>query len=111
LKIVERAAYATVYDKELSSNQVDIPMTAFKPGKKYEWSVAAEGTGERCSASFRLLREEESAEIMANLRDLRAHLPADANEETRYRLEAGYLSSELLVYDAWRLLERHGIRP
>lgn len=111
LKIVEPYAHATVYDKELSSNQVDMPMTAFKPGKKYEWSVAAEGTGERCSAIFRLLGEDESAEIMANLSALRSHLPAEADEETRYRLEAGYLSSELLVYDAWRLLERHGIRP
>ncbi len=109
--LYENYSHTVVYQDTLSAGKVEIPMNALAQGKKYIWSVSEVKTGAKCSAVFRMLGEEESAEIMENLNNLRAHLPAGANQETRSRMQAAYLASELLIYDAWRLLEQHGIKP
>jgi len=68
-----------------------------------------EETGERCRATFVLLSKDESRRIMEVVNDLPALLPSETDMETKCRLQAGYLASEGLHYDAWKWLERHGI--
>lgn len=111
LVILEHFKGISVLQKNVSGNAIDIPMSALKPGKKYTWGVTETGTGKKCSAVFAILGKEESAEIFENLNTLTAHLPAEAGSETRYRMLAGYLASELLVYDAWKLLDQNHIKP
>jgi hypothetical protein len=48
---------------------------------------------------------------MKTFHDLPSLLPAETDNETRYRLQAGYLSSEGLDYAAWQWLRLKGILP
>ena len=109
LEIKEFESKATIYSKKTSLKRVDVPGKIFKPGRRYEWSVLEEGTGERCYATFALLPEDESSRIMEIVNRLPELLPAETDKETKCRLQAGYLASEGLHYDAWKWLERNGI--
>jgi hypothetical protein len=97
-----------VYEKNLAHKKVAIPMTVFKAGVDYEW-VIEEKTSAGCYSTFRLADEDETAAVMRNLAELCSNLPAEASEETCYRIQAGYLYSEEFRYDALHLLEQHGI--
>jgi hypothetical protein len=68
-----------------------------------------EETGEQCRATFELLPKDESSRIMEVVNHLPDLLPSDTDMETKCRLQAGYLASEGLHYDAWKWLERNGI--
>jgi hypothetical protein len=89
--------------------KIDVPLGILKPGRRYEWFLMEEETGGRCRATFAVLSKEESGRIMEVVNDLPALLPSETDMETKCRLQAGYLASEGLHYDAWKWLERHGI--
>ena len=109
LEIKEFETKATIYTKKTSLKRIDLPAKIFKPGKRYEWSVLEEETGERCYATFALLPEDESSRIMQIVNHLPELLPSETDMETKCRLQAGYLASEGFYYDAWIWLERNGI--
>jgi hypothetical protein len=109
LEIKEFKNKATIYSKKTSSRRIDVPVKILKPGRRYEWSLLEEETGERCYAMFALLPEDESNKIMEIVNRLPALLPSETDKETKCRLQAGYLASEGLHYDAWKWLERNGI--
>jgi hypothetical protein len=100
---------STVYSKKASSMAVDVPVGIFEPGRRYEWFLVEEGTGQKCSASFRLLSKDESDRIVEIINHLPILLPPETDLETRCRLQAGYLVYEGLDYDARRWLEGNGI--
>jgi hypothetical protein len=89
--------------------RIDVSPGILKPGRRYEWSLMEEETGDRCRATFALLAKDESSKIMEVVNDLPALLPSGIDAETKCRLQAGYLASEGLHYDAWKWLERNGI--
>jgi hypothetical protein len=68
-----------------------------------------EKTGEKCSATFALLSKDDSSRIMEIVNNLPQLLPPGTDMETMCRLQAGYLVSEGLNYDALKWLERNGI--
>ncbi|MGA2314988.1 MAG: hypothetical protein ABSG71_01235 [Thermodesulfobacteriota bacterium] len=109
LEIKEFESKSTIYSGKTSLRKIDVPVKIFGPGKRYEWSVSEEETGERCGAMFALLPKDESDRIMEIVNHLPTILPAGMDMETRCRLQAGYLVSEGLNYDAWIWLERNGI--
>jgi hypothetical protein len=109
LEIKEFESKDTIYSKKTSLRKIDVPVKVFKPGRRYEWSVLEEETGERCYAMFALLSKDESSRVMEVINHLPALLPSDTDLETKCRLQAGYLASEGLYYDAWKWLERNGI--
>jgi len=109
LEIKEFESKSTIYSGKTSLRKIDVPVKIFGPGKRYEWSVSEEETGERCGAMFALLPKDESDRIMEIVNYLPTILPAGMDMETRCRLQAGYLVSEGLNYDAWIWLERNGI--
>jgi len=109
LEIKEFESRATIYSKKTSLKKIDLPAKIFKPGRRYEWSVSGEETGERCYATFALLPEDESSRIMEIVKQLPELLPSETDKETKCRLQAGYLASEGLQYDASKWLERNGI--
>ena len=99
----------SVYSEKTMLKKVDVPLGIFKPGRRYEWFLLEEDTGQRCRATFALLSKDESSRIMEVVNGLPALLPSETDMETKYRLQAGYLTSEGLHYDAWKWLERNGI--
>jgi len=109
LEIKEFESKATIYSKKTSLRRIDVPAKIFKPGRRYEWSVLDEETGEQCRATFELLPKDESSRIMEVVNHLPALLPSETDMETKCRLQAGYLASEGLHYDAWKWLEGNGI--
>ena len=109
LEIKEFKSKATIYLKKTSLRKIDVPAKIFKPGGRNEWSVLDEETGEQCRATFELLPKDESSRIMEVVNHLPDLLPSDTDMETKCRLQAGYLASEGLHYDAWKWLERNRI--
>jgi hypothetical protein len=109
LEIKEFGNSAAVSSKKTSSMAIDVPVGIFVPGRRYEWFLLEEETGQKCHASFRLLSKDESGRIMETVNHLPILLPPETDLETRYRLQAGYLVSEGLDYDAGKWLERNGI--
>jgi hypothetical protein len=109
LEIKEFGKNATVYSEKTTLKKIDVPLGIFKPGRRYEWSLLEEETGEKCRATFTLLSKNESNRIMEIVNNLPGLLPPGTDMETRCRLQAGYFLSEGLNYDAWRWLERNGI--
>lgn len=99
----------TIYSKKTSANKIDVPIKRFKPGRKYTWLLKKEGKDIGCKTIFTLLPEGESSRIMKTLDDISSLLPKEIDRETKCRLQAGYLRSEDIAYDAWQLLERNGI--
>jgi hypothetical protein len=109
LEIKEFGGNATVYSEKTMLRKIDVPLGIFKPGRKYEWFLQEEGTGEKCNATFAILSKDESNRVMEIVNDLPTLLPPGMDMETKCRLQAGYLLSEGLNYDAWLWLERNGI--
>jgi len=98
------------YDSEKTMlKKIEVPSGIFKPGRRYEWFLLEEETGEKCNATFTLLSKNESNRIMEMVDHLPSLLPPVVDMETKCRLQAGYLVSEGLNYDAWKWLERNGI--
>jgi hypothetical protein len=109
LEIKEFGSNATVYSEKTMLEKIDVPLGIFKPGRRYEWFLLEEGTGEKCSATFAILSKGESSRVMEIVNHLPTLLPPGTDMETKCRLQAGYLLSEGLHYDAWKWLERNGI--
>lgn len=109
LEIKEFGSNATVYSEKTMSKKIDVPLGIFKPGRRYEWFLLDEETGEKCRATFTLLSKNDSNRIMEIVDHLPRLLPPGTDIETRVRLQAGYFLSEGLTYDAWRWLDRNGI--
>ena len=109
LAIKEFRSNTTVYSEKTILKKIEVSSGIFKPGRKYEWSLLEEETGEKCNATFTLLSKNESSRIMEVVNNLPALLPSETDMETKCRLQAGYLVSEGLHYDAWKWLERNGI--
>lgn len=107
LEIKDRDTKETIFSKITESNRIDVPLKLFQPRKKYEWHLIREGMGKTRDGSFMLLPEEESTGIMKTFYDLPSLLPAD--KETKFRLQAGYLHSIGLEYNAWQWLELKGV--
>jgi hypothetical protein len=89
--------------------KIDVPLGILKQGGRYQWSLVEEKTGEKHIATFALLSRDDSSRIMEIVNNLPELLPPGADMETRCRLQAGYLVSEGLKYDALKCLERNGI--
>ena len=98
-----------VYSEKTLMKKIDVPLGILRPGRRYEWSLMEEDIGERCRATFSLLSKDDSSRIMEVVNILPALLPSETDMETKCRLQAGYLASEGLHYDAWKWLERNGI--
>lgn len=109
LEIKESGSDALAYSEKTISKKIDVPPGTFKPGRKYEWLLREEGTGEKCGATFSILPRDESSRVMEIVNSLPTLLPPGTDMETKCRLQAGYLLSEGLRYDAWKWLERNGI--
>jgi hypothetical protein len=109
LEIKEFGSSAIVYSEKTMLKKIDVPLGILKQGRRYEWSLVEEKTGEKCSASFALLSKDDSNRIMKIVNNLPQLLPPGTDMETRCRLQAGYLVSEGLNYDALKLLKRNGI--
>jgi hypothetical protein len=109
LEIKDFGSDAVVYSEKTTSKKIDLPPGTLKPGRKYEWLLREEGTEEKCEATFAILSKDESSRIMEIVDNLPTLLPPGTDRETKCRLQAGYLLSEGLRYDAWKWLERNGI--
>jgi len=109
LAIKEFGSNATVYSEKTTLKKIEVSPGIFKPGRRYEWFLLEEETGEKCNATFTLLFKDEANRIMEIFNNLPTLLPSEADMETKCRLQAGYLISEGLNYDAWKWLERNGI--
>lgn len=109
LEIKEFGSNAAIYSEKTMLKRIDLPVEIFGPGRRYEWSLLEEETGEKCSATFALLSKDESSRIMEIVNNLALLLPPGIDLETRCRLQAGYLVSDGFYYDAWRWLDRNGI--
>lgn len=109
LEIKEFGSNTTVYSEKTMSKKIDVPLGIFKPGRRYEWFLLDEETGEKCRATFTLLSKNDSNRIMEIVDHLPKLLPPEIDMETKCRLQAGYFISEGLTYDAWRWLDRNGI--
>jgi hypothetical protein len=108
MEIKDLQKSSTVYSEKTMFKKVDVPPGILKPGRRYEWFLVDEETGQRCRATFALLSKDESSRIMEVVNNLPALLPPETDMETKYRLQAGYLASEGLHYDAWKWLEQNG---
>lgn len=109
LAIKEFGSNTTVYSEKTMLKKIEVPLGILKSGRRYEWFLLGEETGEKCNATFTLLSKDESSRIMEVVNNLPALLPSETDMETKCRLQAGYLASEGLHYDAWKWLERNGI--
>ena len=109
LAIKEFGSNATVYSEKTMLKKIEVSSGIFKPGRRYEWFLLEEETGEKCNATFTLLFKDEASRIMEVVNNLPTLLPSGIDVETKCRLQAGYLISEGLDYDAWKWLERNGI--
>jgi hypothetical protein len=109
LEIKELESKAMVYSGKNIMGKSEVPAGIFKPCRRYEWSVVEEKTGNKCKATFTILSKDESSRIIKIINNLMDLLPPETDIETKCRLQAGYLTSEGLHYDAWQWLERNGI--
>ena len=109
LEIKELGTDTPVFSEKTTLKKIDLPLRIFKPGRRYEWSLGEEETSEKCHAVFAILSKNESSRIMEIVNQLPTVLPSGMDGETKCRLQAGYLLSEGLHYDAWKWLERNGI--
>ncbi len=105
IKINELNNQDIIYSGKTSSDKIAISKEKFKHGRTYTWSLTEEDTGKTCTADFTLLSKDESEEILNTLNEITSLLPFETDNETRCRLQAGYLRSEALEYSAWQWLE------
>jgi len=108
-EIREFGSNETVYSEKTMLKKIDVPPGIFKPGRRYGWFLSEEESGEKCSSTLAILSKDESSRVMEVVDHLPTLLPPETDMETRCRLQAGYLLSEGLHYDAWKWLERNGI--
>ncbi len=97
-----------IFSDHLKGSSTLVPMKIFSPGYAYEWSVKDNSLKELCRASFVVLTTEESIEIIEDAQRIVTLLPKDADQETKLRLQAGYLISEGYFSDALRLIKSNG---
>ena len=99
----------TVFSEITKLNRFQVPLKLFKAGKKYEWSLIRERPHKSHHATFVVLTENEGASLLKTLHDLPSLLPPETDNETGWRLQAGYLSSEGFNYAAWQWLKLKGL--
>jgi hypothetical protein len=99
----------TIFSEITKSTRISVPVNLFKAGKRYEWFLVRERPGKTRHASFMLLTENESTRIMKTFHEIPSLLPSEADNETRYRLQAGYLFSEGFNYAALQWLRLKGV--
>lgn len=109
LEIKEFGSDTPVYSDKTTLKKIALPLGIFSSGRRYEWFLWEEETGEKCHTTFAVLSEDESSRVMKIVNQLPTLLPPAMDTETKCRLQAGYLLSEGLYYDAWKWLEQHGI--
>jgi hypothetical protein len=98
-----------VFSEITKLNRFQVPLKLFKAGKRYEWSLIRERPQKSHHATFVVLTENEGASLLKTLHDLPSLLPPETDNETGWRLQAGYLSSEGFNYAAWQWLKLKGI--
>ncbi|MCJ7783048.1 MAG: hypothetical protein MUP41_03900, partial [Desulfobacterales bacterium] len=86
LEIKEFGSNATVYSEKTMLKKIDIPLGIFKPGRRYEWFLLEEGTGEKCNATFAILSKDKASRIMEVVDILPTLLPSGMDMETKCRL-------------------------
>ena len=110
LQIEEKNTHRIIYkNNKISANGIDLPFKIFKAGTEYIWQVRDKETKVSYKESFSLLQKDARDKIINTLKQLDSILPPEAGQEIRYRLQAGYLMSENLPYDAWQCLHSHGV--
>lgn len=109
LKIREYYSEDIIYTEKTSAKIVKVPIEKFNFGGIYKWSLSVNETEERYDAVFTILPKDDSTRIKKILNEIPSFLPAQADNETKCRLQAGYLLSEGLSYNAWQWLELNGI--
>ena len=109
LEIKDLDTMEMIFSEITKSNRFQVPLRFFKAGKRYEWSLIRERPGKSHHAIFVVPTEDESARLLKILHDLPSLLPAEADNETGWRLQAGYLSSEDFNYAAWQWLKLKGL--
>jgi len=97
----------SVFTTDTIRPALNLDASILNPGTVYMWQVLDKQNKTACDASFSYLSKAETQEIEALLEQVVAVLPSDANQETKTRLKAGYLLSEGLNFDAYRLLNSH----
>lgn len=110
LQIEEKNTHRIIYkNNKISDNGIDLPFKIFKAGTKYIWQVRDKETKVSYKESFSLLKKDARDKIINTLKQLDSILPPEAGQEIRYRLQASYLMSKNLPYDAWQYLHSHGV--
>ena len=97
-----------IEEAETQEAFLNVPFVRLKSGFVYHWTVTEKNTGKACQASFSILSEQDTRETKKNLEEIARLLPGDADQETRVRLQSGYLLSEGFIFNAFRLLETNG---
>ena len=110
LQIEEKNTHRIIYKNDkISANGIDLPFKIFKAGTEYIWQVRDKETKISYKESFSLLPKDAREKIINTLKQLDSILPQEVGQENRYRLQASYLKSENLNYDAWQCLHNHGV--
>ena len=86
-----------VFSEITKLNRFQVPLRLFKAGKRYEWSLIRERPRKSPHATFVVVTEDEGARILKILHDLPSLLPPETDNETGWRLQAGYLSPRVLI--------------
>lgn len=94
-----------LFSQEVEGGSCRIPLNDFEPGYAYQWSVISKRTDETCRTVFTIMTEEQSAIVKATMDQIVQLLPPGTDDDTKLRLQAGYLISADFYTDAFRLLE------
>jgi hypothetical protein len=98
-----------IFQKNNIREGIDVPFVMFKPGKKYLWALTDEMTNHQDQAAFELISVSETIRVSEKSQEVLSLLSREVDEETRFRLQAGYLYSQEFTYDAWKLLETRSL--
>ena len=109
LEIKDFETRETVFSGKNPLCRIEVPVGYFKAGRRYEWFLSEERTAKKRNATFSLIPEVERIRIMTIFNDMPSLLPDDVDNDTRYRLQAGYLCSEGFDYDGWQWLKIKGL--
>jgi hypothetical protein len=99
-----------IFQKNNIRNGIDVPFAIFKPGEKYVWALNNEITNHQDQAAFELISVSETILVSEKSQQVLSLLSREVDEETRFRLKAGYLYSQGFTYDAWRILETKNLQ-
>jgi hypothetical protein len=105
LEIWEADTKNVIFQKNNIIQGTDVPFVKFKPGKRYVWGLTDERTNHQDQATFELVPVSETIRVSEKSQEVLSLLSREADEETRFRLQAGYLYSQGFTYDSWKLLE------